>query len=293
MIPLPSDLRLVIGQQTFDLAQRALLMGIVNVTPDSFSDGGLFFSRAAAIDQALQLAAEGADIIDIGGESTRPFADPVSTSAELDRVVPLIEAIRRQSDIPISIDTYKSKVAQAALAAGANLINDISALRFDPDMVHVAAQSSVPVVLMHMQGSPRDMQIDPHYHNLVGEVKTFLAQRRDFALSHGIAASNLILDVGIGFGKNTAHNLELIRRLEEFHDLGCPLLLGVSRKAFIGKLLDLPALERDIGSLGAIAVGLTRGANIIRTHNILLAKQVTTVVEAVLHSYSNYTQHLN
>jgi dihydropteroate synthase len=287
MNPLLSHPRLVVGPRTFDLAQRSLLMGIVNVTPDSFSDGGLFFSRTAAIDQALKLAADGADIIDIGGESTRPFAAPVSADAELDRVIPLIKAIRQRSDIPISIDTYKAEVAHAALDAGANLINDISALRFDPGMVHLVARSGVPVVLMHMQGQPRDMQVAPHYHNLVAEVKTFLAQQRDFALSHGIAASNLILDVGIGFGKTLSHNLELIRRLDEFHDLSCPLLLGVSRKAFIGKILDAPVTERDIGSLGAIAVGLTRGAHIIRTHNVLLARQLTTLVEAVLHGHAD------
>jgi dihydropteroate synthase len=258
-------------------------MGIVNVTPDSFSDGGVYFSPSAAVSHALKLADDGADIIDIGGESTRPFAAPVSTEQELARVIPLIQAIRQHSDIPISIDTYKAEVAQAALKAGANLINDISALRFDPEMVNLAARSGVPVILMHMQGQPRNMQVAPHYDNLVAEVKLFLAERRDFALSHGITASNLILDVGIGFGKNLSHNLELIRRLDEFHDLGCPLLLGVSRKAFIGKILDLPVTERDIGSLGAIAVGLTRGVQIIRTHNILLARQLTAIVEAVLY----------
>jgi dihydropteroate synthase len=258
-------------------------MGIVNVTPDSFSDGGLFLSPSAALAQALQLARDGADILDIGGESTRPFANPVAAAEELNRVVPLIKAIRQQTDIPISIDTYKAEVAQAALDAGANLVNDISALRFDPHMVHLVARSQVPVVLMHMQGQPRDMQVAPHYLNLVAEIKTFLAQRRDFALTHGIAPSNLILDVGIGFGKDLAHNLELIRRLDEFHDLGCPLLLGVSRKAFIGKILNAPVTERDIGTLGAIAVGLVRGAHIIRTHNVLLARQVAAIVQAVLH----------
>jgi dihydropteroate synthase len=282
MIPLAPLTQFVIGARTFDLTQRPLLMGIVNVTPDSFSDGGLFFSHTDAVAQALQLAADGADIIDIGGESTRPFADPVSTTQELSRVIPLIKAIRRQSRILISIDTYKAEVAQAALEAGADLVNDISALRFDPQMVHFVARSRVPVVLMHMQGQPRDMQVAPHYDNLIAEVKTFLAERRDFALSHGISPSNLILDVGIGFGKNLSHNLELIRRLDEFHDLGCPLLLGVSRKAFIGKILNAPVTERDIGSLGAIAVGLTRGAQIIRTHNVSLARQVAAIVQAVI-----------
>lgn len=283
MAPQSSPAPLVVGSRTFNLSHRPILMGIVNVTPDSFSDGGLFFDPQAALDQALQLAADGADILDIGGESTRPFAEPVSVQEELQRVIPLIQAIRRHSDIPISIDTYKAAVAQAALAAGANLINDISALRFDPQMVHVAANAAVPVVLMHMQGQPRTMQLAPHYDNVVVEVKAFLAERRDFALAQGISPQNIILDVGIGFGKNLTHNLELLRRLDEFHDLGCPLLLGVSRKAFIGKLLDAPITERDIGTLGAIAVGLTKGVQIIRTHNVHLAKQLTTVMTAVLH----------
>jgi dihydropteroate synthase len=287
VIPLPATLQLSIGSRTYDLTQRSLLMGIVNVTPDSFSDGGLFFSQTAALDQALDLAAAGADLIDIGGESTRPFAESVSAVEELNRVIPLIKAIRQQSDIPISIDTSKADVAHAALDAGANLINDISALRLDPNMAHLVARSGVPVVLMHMQGQPGDMQIAPRYDNLVAEVKTFLTQRRDFALAQGIAASNLILDVGIGFGKTLSHNLELIRRLDEFHDLGCPLLLGVSRKAFIGKILDAPVTARDIGTLGAIAVGLIRGAQIIRTHNVLLAKQLTTIVEAILRGHGS------
>lgn len=287
MTTLPPPRQLVLRTKTFDLTHRPLLMGIVNVTPDSFSDGGLYLSPAAALSQALQLAADGADLLDLGGESTRPFAEPVSANQELSRVIPLIQAIRQQSQIPISIDTYKAEVAEAALAAGADLINDISALRFDPHMVQLAARARVPIVLMHMQGQPRDMQVAPHYDNLIAEVKDFLAQRRDVALAHGISPANIILDVGIGFGKNLSHNLELIRRLDEFHDLGCPLLLGVSRKAFIGKILDAPVTERDIGTLGAIAVGLTRGAQIIRTHNIKLAKQVTAVVQAVLHGYRN------
>ena len=275
--------QLTIGPRAFDLSQRSLLMGIVNVTPDSFSDGGLFFSQNDALEQALQLVADGADILDIGGESTRPFADPVPVSEELHRVIPLIQAIRRHSDIPISIDTYKAVVAEAALDAGADLINDISALRFDPLMVHLAARVRVPIVLMHMQGQPRDMQVAPRYDNVVAEVKTFLARQRDLALSHGVAPDKIILDVGIGFGKNLSHNLELIRRLDEFINLGCPLLLGVSRKAFIGKILDAPVTARDIGTLGAIAVGLMRGARIVRTHNIRLAKEMLAVMEAVLH----------
>lgn len=288
MPPQPGPARhLGLGSRTYDLNAKPLLMGIVNVTPDSFSDGGLFFDGQSALDQALQLAADGADVIDLGGESTRPFADPVSLAEEMARVIPLIRAIRQHSDIPISIDTYKAAVAEAALEAGADLINDISALRFDPAMVHLAARTGVPVVLMHMQGQPRDMQVAPHYDNLVAEVKAFLAQRRDFALAQGIAPDKIILDVGIGFGKTLGHNLELIRRLDEFHDLGAPILLGVSRKAFIGKLLEAAVTEREIGTLGAIAVGLTRGAQILRTHNIKLARELSTVVHAVLHGRSD------
>ena len=291
MMSLAAPSRLIVGTRTFDLTKRSILIGIVNVTPDSFSDGGVYFTPAAAVSQAMKLAADGADIIDIGGESTRPFAAPVSIDQELERVIPLIKAIRQHSDIPISIDTYKAKVAQAALDAGANLINDISALRFDPDMVHLAARSGVPVILMHMQGQPKDMQVAPCYENVVAEIKIFLAQRRDFALSHGVLASNLILDVGIGFGKTLSHNLELIRRLDEFHDLDCPLLLGVSRKAFIGKILGLPVTDRDVGSLGAIAVGLTRGAKIIRTHDVSLARQLSTIIEAILYNQGDFSTH--
>jgi dihydropteroate synthase len=280
---LPPIDTLVVGSRTFHLKRQPVLMGIVNVTPDSFSDGGLYFEPTAALNQALQLAADGADLLDIGGESTRPFAEPGAETEELRRVIPLIRAIRQHSDIPISIDTYKATVAQAALEAGANLINDISALRFDPQMAQVAAAAKVPVVLMHMQGQPRTMQVAPHYDDVVAEVKAFLAERRAFALDNGITPHNIILDVGIGFGKNLHHNLELLRRLNEFLDLGSPLLLGVSRKAFIGTLLDQPVTGRDIGTLGAIAVGLLRGARIIRTHNVRLAKELCTVMSAVLY----------
>ncbi len=278
----PFPARFTVGSRSFDLSRQVVLMGVVNVTPDSFSDGGLFSDPQAALEQALRLAADGADILDIGGESTRPFAAPVPLEEELRRVIPLIREIRRQSDIPISIDTYKAPVAQAALDAGADLINDISALRFDPQMASVAAAAGVPVVLMHMQGQPRTMQVAPHYDDVVAEVKAFLAAQRDQAVTHGIPPQKIILDVGIGFGKNLQHNLELLRRLEEFHDLGCPLLLGVSRKAFIGALLDKPVTERDIGTLGAIAVGLERGVQMIRTHNVRLAKELSTVMLAVL-----------
>jgi dihydropteroate synthase len=261
---------------------RPLVTGVINVTPDSFSDGGRFFAFEAALHQARALAAAGADTLDIGGESTRPYAEPVSLEEELRRVIPLIEAIAGEIPIPVSIDTYKAEVARAALAAGATLINDISALRFDPEMVHLAAQARVPVVLMHMQGTPRDMQLHPHYDDLIGEIRAFFQERLQFALAHGLPRELLILDPGIGFGKTWAHNLEILNRLDAFLDLGCPLQVGPSRKAFIGHILGLPAgEERDIGTLAAIAVAVLRGARIVRTHNVAYARQFLAVWEAI------------
>jgi len=263
---------------------RPLVMGIVNVTPDSFADGGRrFFERDAAIQQGRALVAAGADLLDIGGESTRPFADPVPLEEELRRVLPVIEALAAAVAVPISIDTYKAEVARAALAAGATIINDISALRFDPEMAKLAAASQAPVVLMHMQGTPRDMQRNPHYDDLMGEIKAFFRERLDFALSQGLARDLLVLDPGIGFGKTLEHNLEIINRLDEFLDLGCPLLLGPSRKAFIGHLTGQPAgPERDAGTLAALAVGVLRGAKIVRTHNAAYTRQFLDVLQAII-----------
>ena len=258
-------------------------MGVINVTPDSFSDGGRFFEHRDALAQAQALVAAGADLLDIGGESTRPYADPVPLEEELRRVVPLIEAVRATTDTPISIDTYKSQVARAALNAGAGLINDISALRFDPAMAPLVAEHRVPVVLMHMQGTPRDMQLKPRYDDLLGEIKAFFKERLDFALSQGIPRDLLILDPGIGFGKTFQHNLEILNHLEAFLDLGCPLMIGASRKAFIGHLLNLPNGEvRDVGTLAAVAVAVQRGARIVRTHNVAYTRQFLTVMQAIL-----------
>jgi dihydropteroate synthase len=262
---------------------RPLIMGVINVTPDSFSDPGRFFDFNAALSQARTLAAAGADFLDIGGESTRPYAEPVPLEEELRRVIPLIEAIAGEIPLTISIDTYKAAVARAALKAGAGLINDISALRFDPDMARLAAEARVPVVLMHMQGTPRDMQRHPHYDDLLGEIRAFFQERLEFASAHGIPEELLILDPGIGFGKTWQHNLEILNRLDVFLDLGRPLLVGPSRKAFIGHILGLPAgAERDIGTLGAIAAAVLRGARIIRTHNVAYTKQFLGVWEAIL-----------
>jgi dihydropteroate synthase len=257
-------------------------MGVVNVTPDSFSDGGRFFDRQAALDQARALAAAGADILDIGGESTRPAADPVPLEEELDRVVPVVEILGRELDLPISIDTYKAPVARAALAAGASLINDISALRFDPEMAPLAADQQAPVVLMHMQGTPRDMQVHPRYDDLLGDIKAFLRERLEYAVSQGIPRELVILDPGIGFGKTFRHNLEILNHLDAFLDLGCPLLVGPSRKAFIGHILGLPNGEvRDIGTLAALGVAVFRGARIVRTHNASYARQFLAVLTAI------------
>lgn len=257
-------------------------MGILNVTPDSFADHGAHFEPAVALAHARELVAAGADILDVGGESTRPFADPVPLEEELRRVIPLIAAIAPEITVPISIDTYKAPVARAALEAGAAIINDISALRFDPEMAPLAAATGAPVVLMHMQGTPRDMQRDPHYDDLMGEITAFFRERLEFAVSQGIAPEKIVLDPGLGFGKTMAHNLEIIRRLAEFLELGCPLLLGPSRKAFVGHLTGQPAgPERDVGTLAALAIGVQRGARIIRTHNVAYARQFLAVWEAI------------
>jgi len=259
-----------------------LIMGVVNVTPDSFSDGGRFFEAQSALAQARALAAAGADILDIGGESTRPYADPVPLEEELRRVIPVIQTLAGEVNLPISIDTYKAPVARAALEAGAAVINDISALRFDPEMAPLAAAYQVPVILMHMHGTPRDMQVEPHYHDLLGEIKDFFKERLEFAASQGISRDLLVLDPGIGFGKTFQHNLEILNHLDVFLDLGCPLLVGPSRKAFIGHILGLPNGEvRDIGTLAALGMAVMRGARLVRTHNAEFASQFLTVLTAI------------
>ena len=261
---------------------RPLIMGVINVTPDSFADGGLFFDQKTAVDHALALAAAGADILDFGGESTRPFSDPTPLEEELRRIIPVLKRVRAQSAVAISIDTYKSRVARAALAAGANIINDISSLRFDPDMVHLARESGVPVILMHMQGTPKEMQSKPHYDDLIGELRAFFQERLDFAQAHGLSRDFLVLDPGIGFGKTFQHNMDILNNLEAFLDFGCPLLIGPSRKAFLGHLLGgLPPAERDIGTLAALAAAVNRGARLVRVHNVAYVKQFFTVLSAI------------
>ena len=269
------------------LGKRTLVMGILNVTPDSFSDGGKFFTRESALERARQLIREGADIIDIGGESTRPGAEPVPAAEELSRVIPVIRAIRQESSVPISIDTYKATVAEAALDAGANIVNDISALRFDPQMVKVVARARVPVVLMHMLGEPRTMQQNPVYTDVVREIKEFLGERIAFARAHGI--EKIIIDPGIGFGKTVAHNLEILRRLSELKELGCPILIGTSRKSFIGKLggteeHPLPVQERLEGTIASNVIAVLNGAQIVRVHDVAVMKKALAIVDAVCYA---------
>lgn len=266
---------------SLDLGKRTHVMGVLNVTPDSFSDGGLYFQKEKAIEHGLLLAQDGADIIDVGGESTRPFSEEVSLQEELDRVVPVVEALSKEVQVPISIDTCKAEVARRALKAGASIINDISALRFDPDIVSVAAEAGVPVILMHMQGTPGDMQKNPSYQNLIPEILDFLKRAVDRAVSGGIKNDLIIVDPGIGFGKTVEHNLEVIRELGQFRVLGRPVLLGTSNKTFIGQLLNKEPHDRDTGTMATIAAGVLNGANIVRVHNVKKAVETVKIIDAI------------
>lgn len=263
------------------MLRRTALMGVVNVTPDSFSDGGRYFEPAQAISHGVKLVEEGADIIDVGGESTRPGARPVSGREEVERVIPVIRGLRRELSAPISVDTYKADVAKAALDAGADMVNDISALRLDPAMAPLIAAEKVPVVLMHMRGTPRTMQRRPHYRDVVEEVKEFLRDRIRFAVQAGVDLERIIVDPGIGFGKELEHNLALLRALPALADLGRPVLVGPSRKTFIGKILDVGPEERLEGSLAAAVAAVLGGASVIRTHDVKEARRAIRVADAM------------
>jgi len=256
-------------------------MGVLNVTPDSFSDGGRFLHPERAVEQGLRMAEEGADILDVGGESTRPYARHVSEQEELDRVIPVIQILRQELRIPISIDTVKAGVAQEALEQGAAMINDVSAFRLDPAMGRVAARAGVPVVLMHMKGTPRDMQDRPDYKDLISEIVDFLRDAMQRAVGAGVAADDIILDPGIGFGKTFDHNLQILRDLRRFSSLGRPILVGPSRKAFLGHLLNKEAAERDAGTMGAVAAAALNGAHIVRVHNVGMAVETLKVIDAI------------
>jgi dihydropteroate synthase len=266
----------------YDLGERTLVMGVVNLTPDSFSDGGMFSGPRAAVEHALRLVEEGADILDIGGESTRPGSDPVPLEEELSRVMPVVEELAELTDTPISIDTTKAEVARRALDAGCAMVNDISAMRLDGDMLPLVVERGVPFCLMHMQGMPKDMQVEPHYDDVVGEISQFLRERAEAALEAGADPANIILDPGIGFGKNLQHNLEILRRLGEFKSLGYPILLGPSRKSFIGAILDLPVDQRVEGTAAAVALGIVNGADIVRVHDVRQMVRVARVADAII-----------
>lgn len=264
-----------------DFARRTAVMAVLNVTPDSFFDGGRHFDTGQAIADGLAMVEAGADILDIGGESSRPGAEPVSQSDELARVIPVIEGLRRRCAKPISIDTYKAPVARAALDAGADIVNDISALRFDPAMVRLVAGEKVPVILMHMQGTPRTMQADPQYGDVVREVRDFLAERLYDAMDAGVEAESIVLDPGIGFGKSVGHNIQLLRGLSMLAALGQPLLVGVSRKTFIGKILGVEPDQRLEGSLAAAVAAVLGGANIVRVHDVAATCRAVRVADAL------------
>lgn len=270
-------------------------MGVVNVTPDSFSDGGKFFDAEAAVARGEQLAAEGAHILDIGGESTRPFSDPVAPEEEIRRVIPVIEKLARRVSIPISVDTMKASVARRAIEAGAAIINDVSALRFDPELTNVAVKFDVPVILMHMLGDPKSMQISPAYDDLLSEIRDFLEDAIRGAEKKGVLRSKIIIDPGIGFGKTVAHNLLLIKHIQAFQKLDVPILIGTSRKSFIRKILkdtqvediaaDLPIVET--GTQATVAAAVLNGAHIVRVHDVANTVATVKVIDALRNAQEN------
>jgi dihydropteroate synthase len=267
---------------SLDFSQKTCIMGILNVTPDSFSDSGLYLDKAQAINRAVRMAEEGADIIDIGGESTRPGSEPLAIEEELRRTIPVIEALSKEIDIPLSVDTYKSGVARRALDAGASMVNDISGLRFDPMMPKVVSEYRVPVVIMHIKGAPKDMQKNPVYQALMPEVMDTLREGIRSAMESGVSEDKIIVDPGIGFGKTSEHNLEIIHNLRELTFLEKPVLIGPSRKAFIGKVLgDVPPGERLEGTAAAVAVSIMNGANIIRVHDVKEMAKVAKIADAI------------
>jgi len=266
--------------RVLQFGSRPLLMGIVNVTPDSFSDGGHFFDAKAAIEQGLRLAAEGADILDIGGESTRPYADPVGTDEELNRILPVVEALAGRVDLPLSIDTSKSVVAKAALAAGVEIINDVTGLESDPEMLPLAVETEAAVCAMHMQGTPQTMQDNPSYQEVVGDIAEYLLSRRDQLLAAGIAVERICLDPGIGFGKTHQQNLRLMSQCWRFHELGCPLLVGHSRKGFLAKILGDKTADREAATIGGALALAAQGVQLIRVHEVRPVREALLAFEA-------------
>ncbi len=266
--------------RTLTFGRRPLVMGIVNVTPDSFSDGGKFFDPQAAVDHALKLVADGADLLDVGGESTRPYAEVIDVEEERRRVLPVIERLAEQTTVPLSIDTNKALVAAGALEAGAEIINDVTALFGDPMMLPLASAASAGVCAMHMQGTPQTMQDDPRYDDVVADILAWLLERRDLLVASGIAPDRLCLDPGIGFGKTHAHNLTLMADLGRFHETGCPLLAGPSRKGFLAKILGDKDAGRDAATAGAVLAAAVQGVQIVRVHDVRTVRDALLAFEA-------------
>ena len=275
-------MRLSFKNFSLDLSRKTHVMGILNVTPDSFTDGGIFFRKDSAIEHGLRMVEEGADIIDIGGESTRPGSDPVEFEEEIRRTIPVIEELAKRISVPISIDTYKADVAKRALDAGASMVNDISGLRFDPEMAGVVAEYRAPVVVMHIRGTPKNMQVNPEYEALIPEIIDYLRISMRLAVDAGVGEDMIIIDPGIGFGKTFEHNLQILKNLHEFTLLEKPLLIGPSRKAFIEKILgNAPTSERIEGTAAAVAISIMNGANIIRVHDVKEMVKVSKVADAI------------
>ena len=270
------------GARELRLGERTAVMGIVNVTPDSFSDGGAYFDPARAVAHGLELAAAGADILDVGGESTRPGSEPVGEEEELRRVVPVVRALAQRAGVAVSVDTTKAAVAAAALEAGAAIVNDVSALRFDPALGAVVAGAGAALVVMHMQGAPRTMQQDPRYDDLLGEVRAELAAALGRAAAAGVDPERVLIDPGIGFGKTLEHNLALIERLGDLAALGRPILVGPSRKAFIGRLTGAAPAERLEGTIAACVLSAARGAHVVRVHDVAAVRRALAVADAIL-----------
>ena len=269
------------SDNVLDLDRKTCVMGVLNVTPDSFSDGGKYHESNTAIERGITMAREGADIIDVGGESTRPYSRKITVSEELDRVIPVIEGLKKELTIPISIDTCKGVVAQEAFKAGTSIINDISALRFDPHMASIVAEAGVPVILMHMKGMPETMQENPTYVDLIPEILDFLEDAIERSVTAGIKREWIIVDPGIGFGKTFDHNLKIIKELSRFAALESPILLGTSNKAFIGHILGKEVYERDTGTMATIAYGVINGAHIVRVHHVRKAVETVRMIEAI------------
>lgn len=276
------SMRWLCARYVLETGRRTLIMGVLNVTPDSFSGDSIYRNPDKAIQRAQQMVADGADIIDVGGESTRPGAEPVSAEEEMERVLPVIERLSAKLSVPLSIDTHKAAVARAAVRAGASIINDITGLRGDPDMVRVAAESDVGLVLMHIQGTPQTMQQNPTYTDLIGEISDYLRGGIALALQHGISAERIVIDPGIGFGKTVEHNLQILRCLRAFQKLGRPVLVGTSRKSFIGKVLDVPVEQRLLGTAATVAIAIANGADIVRVHDVKEMAQVAKMTDAMV-----------